>query len=80
MRRFDSVVSGQVDFEVCRSFLAMLQLANNGNLHVVNPTIEGKTKNVPKVLQNGEFGIRWASSKRSDGYNRAYILSVYFCC
>ena len=30
---FDSVVSGQVDFEVCRSFLAMLQLANNGNLH-----------------------------------------------
>ena len=63
---FDSVVSGQVDFEVCRSFLAMLQLANNGNLHIINPTIEGKMKNVPKVLQNGELGIKLLSSKRSD--------------
>lgn len=65
---FDSVVTGQVDFEVCRSFLAMLQLANNGNLHIVNPTIEGneKKRNVPKVLQNGELGIKLLSSKRSD--------------
>ena len=63
---FDSVVTGQVDFEVCRSFLAMLQLANNGNLHIINPTIEGKMKNVPKVLQNGELGIKLLSSKRSD--------------
>ena len=62
---FDSVVTGQVDFEICRSFLAMLQLANNGNLKIVNPS-DGDIKSGPKVLQNGELGIELLSSKRSD--------------
>ena len=40
---FVELVGGDVQFEVCRSFLSMLQLVNNGNLDIVSPKLAGKS-------------------------------------
>ncbi|TMW61292.1 hypothetical protein Poli38472_013755 [Pythium oligandrum] len=48
---FGEIVSGLNQFEVCRMFLASLQLANNGNVHLVHGNTAAEQEAVPFEMQ-----------------------------
>ncbi|GLD98898.1 hypothetical protein PINS_up007616 [Pythium insidiosum] len=48
---FDALVGGLQQFEVCRMFLASLQLANNGNVHLVHAHEAAEQDAVPFQMQ-----------------------------
>ncbi|KAJ0398012.1 hypothetical protein ATCC90586_004704 [Pythium insidiosum] len=48
---FDALVGGLQQFEVCRMFLASLQLANNGNVHLVHAQEAAEQDAVPFQMQ-----------------------------
>jgi len=50
---FDAIVRGKVEYEVCRTFLAMLQLANDGNLEIM-PGVTDAEKSKLATAGRGE--------------------------
>lgn len=48
---FDSIVGGRNSYEVCRLFLASLQLANNGNVELVHAQTAAEQVHVPFQMQ-----------------------------
>jgi hypothetical protein len=87
---FDEVVKGQDSAEVCRSFLACLQLANSGNLTVLSDDIEiqpttakGKKTHVNNVNKldtictvNNEFKVKMLRDERGHGIENFRAPSV----
>lgn len=48
---FGEIVSGMSQYQVCRMFLASLQLANNGNVHLVHGHSAAEQSKVPFQMQ-----------------------------
>ena len=48
---FEQIVGGLPHYEVCRMFLASLQLANNGNVQLVHATAAADQIKVPFQMQ-----------------------------
>ena len=67
--QFDSVVAGKPNTEVCRVFLACLQLANMGNLMVVPPKVNMKEH------ENYSFGLQLLEANRKNGFEMENYLA-----
>lgn len=66
---FESIVRGKVEYEICRSFLAMLQLANDGNIEIIpHDKDDAGTKKDDEVefRETGNISVVLKSTKMSD--------------
>ncbi|RYE96076.1 MAG: hypothetical protein EOO41_04990, partial [Methanobacteriota archaeon] len=73
---FAEVVQGQARFDVCRAFLATLQLANNGNVEIAPPS-PGCSVNASRSRVSDQHACRRAAGDHDDGVWEFSQQAVY---